>query len=100
MTFSFCGSIWREGGAGSAERLELACAAARERLRAAASVRVNDYLKVVLAAEQGGAERALAEIGLGPRDLPLLERVWRRRAAAEPEVARAIAEALGPQRKA
>jgi hypothetical protein len=79
-------------------RFASALETSRERLHAADSIRVADFVKVQIAAKNGDARGALAELGLAAGDLPLLRRVWKRRAGIDPEVAKAIADALEPQR--
>jgi hypothetical protein len=94
-----CERHWKEAMAGD-DGAEITAAfrtartAFEERLRKAGAVPVADYAKLASAGEGQELERALAKHELEARDLELVRRVWTRRAASDPEVARALAEAV------
>jgi hypothetical protein len=81
------------GGSELAARLRAARALAHE-ASAGPALSVADYARIAVGVERGDVPRVLAEHKLGLADLMRLQRSWTQRAAEDPQLATALAEAM------
>jgi hypothetical protein len=82
-----------DGGTQLGARLRAARAAAHE-ASAGPALSVADYARIAVGVERGDVPRVLAEHKLGLAELMRLQRSWTQRAAEDPQLATALAEAM------